>query len=141
MSGPRAHVSLTSNGKRVAVLASSLPEAQRPAQWQWLSAWLGDNWMPIDMTGNGALNDFALVLEQRSGALMRLAAFVTVKEKNDGTIKIKARTDDVSQLPDKWDSGLAVWTQAGWDLIQVSGSRDRGFGWLLVKNADDGSAS
>ncbi len=104
--------------------------------WRWFSAWLEDGWFPVDSSGN-ELHDFVLIMEKHWGDPLRLAAFVTVKERDDGTIKIKARTDDVDELPKDWDSGLAAWTLAGWDLIQASGNRENGFGWLLVKGTVD----
>ena len=137
---PTAHLTLLEDEARaqLQICSTSLPESSRPRGWQWFSAWLDDGWFPIDLTGNGERN-FAIIVEQHFGDPMRLAAFVSVKEKDDG-IKIKARTDDVADLPDNWDSGLAAWTKAGWDLVQVTGNREHGWGWLLVKAKKDKDA-
>lgn len=131
----RAHVTLIEQHELIYVESTSVSKDFRPAQWRWLWSWLDEGWFPIDLTGNGE-RDCALVLEQKWGEPMRLAAFVSVKEKDDG-IKIKARTEDVPGLPDDWDKGLLAWTKDGWDLVQVTGNREHGWGWLLVKDAPD----
>jgi hypothetical protein len=131
----RAHLTLIEDRGRIQASSTSVPEDFRPDGWQYLQGWIDDGWFPLGMTGNGE-RDFAVLIEQHWGDPMRQAAFLAVKEKDDGTIKIKARTDDVPGIPEDWDKGLAVWTKAGWELAHVTGNREHGWGWLMVKNTD-----
>jgi len=131
----RAQVTLIEYGSKIQISSTSASNYARPSGWQYLQGWIEDGWVPIDLTGNGE-RDCALVLELRWGSSMRQVAFISVKEKDDG-IKIKARTDDVPNLPIDWDVGLASWTQAGWDLVQITGNREHGWGWLMVKTSKD----
>jgi hypothetical protein len=131
----RAHLTLIEDSGRIQATSSAVDRGTPPAAWQYLQGWLDEGWFPIGMTGNGE-RDFAVLMEQHWGDPMRLAAFVAVKEKDDGTIKIKAVTDDVPEIPDDWDKGLQAWTKAGWQLAHVTGNREHGWGWLFVKNTD-----
>ncbi len=132
----RAHLALLEEHRSIQASATSVPKDLRPDGWQYLQGWLDEGWFPFYLTGNGE-RGFALLLEQHWGDPMRLAAFVSVKEKEDGTIKIKAVTDDVPGIPENWDQGLAAWTKEGWELSHVTGNRMHGWGWLLVKNTDE----
>lgn len=139
MPAPRAHLALLEEHHRIQAAATTVPEDLRPDGWQYLQGWLDDGWFPFYLTGNGE-RGYALLLEQHWGDPMRLAAFVSVKEKDDGTIKIKARTDDVAGIPENWDEGLSAWTKEGWQLDHVTGNREHGWGWLLTKTMDGDKA-
>jgi hypothetical protein len=132
----RAHISLVTDDRRVQVSASTVPEDCRPDGWRWLQAWTDDGWTVLALHGN-ADREAVLLLEQHWGDPMRLVAVVTVKEKDDGTIKIKSVSDDVPGIPDDWDKGLYSWTKAGWDFVDISGNREHGCWWVFSKNAPD----
>jgi len=132
----RAHVSLLTDERRVQVSAATVPEDFRPDAWQYLQGWTDEGWALLAIHGNPERDAVAL-LEQRWGAPMRLVALVTVKEKDDGTVKIKAVTEDVPGIPEDWDKGLYSWTKAGWELADISGNREHGCWWLFAKTVAD----
>lgn len=129
----RAHVSLVSRGGRVQVLSSTVLDAFRPDSWQYLYAWQDAGWRIIGLHGNPD-RDAILLMEPHFGDPMRLSAVVTVKEKDDGTIKFKSVSDDVPGIPDDWDKGVMAWTNAGWELIDITGNREHGAWFRFVKS-------
>jgi hypothetical protein len=137
----RAHISLVSHGSRVQVSSTTAQKKDRPEGWQYLFGWQDAGWQIIALHGNPD-RDAVLLLEQHWGDPMRLSAVVTVKEKDDGTIKFKSVSDDVPGIPDNWDKGLTAWTDAGWELVDITGNREHGAWFRFVKNtADDKAAS
>jgi hypothetical protein len=132
----RAHVSLLSDGQHVQVSSTTLPKAFRPEAWRYLYGWQDEGWRVIGLHGN-ADRDAVVLLEQNFGDPMLLSAVVTVKEKDDGTIKFKSVSDDVPGIPDNWDDGIMAWTNAGWELVDITGNREHGAWFRFVK--DDGS--
>ena len=132
----RAHLSLVTDDRRIQVSSVTVPKDLRPNGWQYLQGWTDDGWALISIHGNADREAVAL-LEQRWGGPMRLVAVVTVKEKDDGTVKLKAVTDDVPGIPDDWDQGLYSWTKAGWDLVDITGNREHGAWWMFTKSGTD----
>jgi len=132
----RAHVSLLTDERRVQVSATTVPEDLRPDGWRYLQGWTDEGWALVAIHGN-AEREAVVLFEQHWGDPMRLVAVVTVDEKKDGRIKIKAVTDDVPGIPDDWDKGLAAWTKDGWELVDITGNREHGAWWLFAKETDD----